>query len=202
MGIISSYLALISHFLTNDVAFFSRDCFLRVFWSRGELISAVGCKDSLMSPNFLLSSFCNLKMCKLTNAVGKLVICVILPLASVAWSLTSVDFWGKEGVSKDTALITIVCDSASETNNIPIPIPLFPSLVHMIVVNVTFNSFIIHYAQAADNLRVFAALLSLWDAKVYYLSRLVSLSRVVTSAVSRSGLLQESRPNQHNGESM
>ena len=61
---ISSYLALISHFLTNDVAPFSCNCFLRVFGFGGQLISAVGCKDSLISffPFFVTWKWFNLRM--------------------------------------------------------------------------------------------------------------------------------------------
>ena len=107
---ISSYLALVSHFLANDVPFFCSDCFIRVTWPSWQFISTVCCKDSLLSFTFL-----NPNLKRLTDAVWKFVVCVVLPLGSITGPLASVKFGVLEVVREDPAFITFVGDAASAT---------------------------------------------------------------------------------------
>ena len=108
--LISSYLALVSHLLANNVAFLCGDCFLlRVFWFGRQFFSAVGCIYHSVSFTFI-------KLCKLfrlTDAVWKFVVCIVLPFGSVIGPLASVPFRVLEVVREHPTFITFVGDAAS-----------------------------------------------------------------------------------------
>ena len=104
---ISSYLALPSHLLPNDVAFLCGDCFLlRVFWFARQFFSAVGCINHSIDTPFY-------KLCRLTDAVWKFVVCIVLPFGSITGPLASVPFRILEVVREDPTFITFVGDAAS-----------------------------------------------------------------------------------------
>ena len=188
---ISSYLALVSHFLANDVPFFCSDCFIRVTWPRWQFISTVCCKDCLLSFTFLnlnLKTYeCSLEVCCLCRT----------PTWLRHWTPGKCSIWCPWSCQRRPCLHYICgwCGFCNIKFNVSkkFSFAQLPSRP----ISQTHYSTARCSRQLAIVCRCFLVVVFV-RCQEYYLRILVALSRIVTSAVSRSGLLQESRPKEMN----
>ena len=69
---------------------------------------------------------------RLTDALRKFVVNVILPLGAVTGSCASVHFGGLELVREDSAIIALVGDAASETHFFQVQLAVFYVCIYLL----------------------------------------------------------------------